>query len=174
MYELFNKYSIILISILLLQSCSIIKLSVYPKSIGQTTPVQLNLSEAQIKQKLEDGYIQWQGTPYGYGRQQIQLAADCSGFTQQIFKQKLAINLPRTTQAQINTGQEIELKNAKNGDLVFFDLDNGYGHVGVYMGNNIVMQATSSKGVTKTDLTKEKWWADRIYAVKRIIKTKPL
>ncbi len=171
MYKLFYKYLVLLISILLLQACSIIKPSVYPKSIGQTPPVQLSLTETQIKQKLEDGYTQWHGTPYGYGRQQVQIAADCSGFTQQVFKQQLAMRLPRTTEAQINSGQKVKLKNAKVGDLVFFDLKNGYGHVGVYMGNNIVMQATSSKGVTKTNLNKEKWWADRVYIIKRILKT---
>ncbi len=172
MYQLISKTILFFAALLLLQSCSIFKTSVYPRSVNQTAATQLYLSQPQIQQKLQDSYAHWRGTPYGYGRQQIQVAADCSGFTQQVFKQQFAISLPRTTQAQIHIGKKVKLKRAMPGDLIFFDLDNGYGHVGIYLGNNIVMQATSSKGVTKTNLNKEKWWADRVHIVKRVVNAK--
>lgn len=160
---------LILSAILLLQACTVAsRLSVYPLRIGETQLVNLDLSEQQIKSKLENEFTRWRGTPYRYGHQAPGLAADCSGFTQSVFKKQLAISLPRTTRKQINRGQNVSLKNAKAGDLIFFNLKNGYGHVAIYLEDNIVMQATTSKGVTKTNLNTNQWWAKRVFRVKRI------
>jgi cell wall-associated NlpC family hydrolase len=157
-------------SILFLQSCSLVsRYSVYPARIGETERVDLNLSEQQVRKKLELAYQRWQGTPYRYGHQVPGLGADCSGFTQLVYKNQFSINLPRTTRKQIDSGQVVSLSNARAGDLVFFNLGNGYGHVAIYLDDNIVMQATSSKGVTKTDLNTSNWWAKRVFKIKRII-----
>ena len=168
-----NKFlfQFLLLALLLIaQGCALVsRVSVYPLRISQTSLVDLNSSRQQIQEKLNRAYRTWQGTPYGYGKQQAGIAADCSGFTQSVFKNQLAINLPRTTRAQINIGQKVDFKNAKTGDLVFFNLKNGYGHVGIYLGNQIVMQATTSQGVTKTNLKTSDWWAERVFMVKRII-----
>ena len=162
---------VLLSAILILQSCSFVsRVSVYPLRVSQTPLVQANLSPKQIRAKLETEYQRWQGTPYRYGHQAPGLGADCSGFTQSVFKNQLSIKLPRTTREQINSGQTISLANAQAGDLVFFNLKNGYGHVAIYLENNIVMQATTSKGVTKTNLNTNKWWSKRVFKVKRIIK----
>lgn len=161
---------LILSAILILQACSLAsRLSVYPVHINETALVKLNLSEQQIKEKLETEYKRWQGTPYRYGHQLPGLAADCSGFTQSVFKNQLSINLPRTTRKQIGEGQNISLNHAKTGDLIFFNLKNGYGHVAIYLENNIVIHATTSNGVTKTNLKTSGWWAERVFRVKRII-----
>ena len=76
--------------------------------------------------------------PYVWGGTSLANGADCSGFTQQLYK-AYGINLDRTAQAQYN--QNIGLKVTKDqlqpGDMVFF---NGYkgaggvGHVGIYIG----------------------------------------
>ena len=161
---------LLLCSIVLLSSCSIVsRYSVYPLYIEETQRVNLNLSQQQIRTKLSIAYQRWQGTPYRYGHQAPGLGADCSGFTQHVFKNQFSIHLPRTTRKQINNGQIVSLSDARAGDLVFFNLGNGYGHVAIYLENNIVMQATSSKGVTKTDLNANQWWAKRVFKVKRII-----
>ena len=160
---------LILSAILMLQACaSVSRVPVYPLRIGETQLVKLNLTEQQIRTRLETEYKRWQGTPYRFGHQLPGLAADCSGFTQSVFKNQLSIDLPRTTRKQISIGQKISLKHAKAGDLVFFNLKNGYGHVAIYLENNIVMQATTSRGVTKTNLNTNPWWAQRVFKVKRI------
>lgn len=161
---------LLICSVLLLQSCyQVSRFSVYPAYIGETRLVNLGLSQQQVSAKLELAYQRWLGTPYRYGHQAPGLGADCSGFTQHVFEDQFSIRLPRTTREQIERGQFVSLKNARTGDLVFFNLGNGYGHVAIYLENNIVMQATSSMGVTKTDLNSNKWWAKRVFRVKRII-----
>ena len=77
--------------------------------------------------------------PYIWGGASLTNGADCSGFTQQLYK-AYGINLDRTAQAQYeqNIGVKVTKDQLQPGDMVFF---NGYkgaggvGHVGIYIGN---------------------------------------
>lgn len=76
--------------------------------------------------------------PYVWGGTSLANGADCSGFTQQLYK-AYGINLDRTAQAQYdqNIGLKVTKDQLQPGDMVFF---NGYkgaggvGHVGIYIG----------------------------------------
>ena len=79
----------------------------------------------------------WGGTSLTNG-------ADCSGFVQQIFA-NFGYTLPRTSREQANAGEKISLEEARPGDLVFYQRDNGYiYHVMIYMGDGKVIHASSS------------------------------
>ena len=75
---------------------------------------------------------------YVWGGSSLVTGADCSGFTQQIFK-KNGINIARTAQAQYNTTKGTKVTNKsklKPGDLVFFGSSaKNITHVGIYAGN---------------------------------------
>lgn len=80
------------------------------------------------------------GNPYRYGGTSLTKGADCSGFTQSVYK-KFGISLPRTSSEQRSAGKKVSgLKNAKAGDLICY-----YGHVAIYMGNNKIVHASSKK-----------------------------
>lgn len=88
----------------------------------------------------------------------IQGATDCSGFTYWAFN-KIGIPLTRTSQTQWNQNiDEVKKRDAKAGDLVFFydPVDSGagagYSHVGIYIGNN---QMIDQQGA---GIRKEKVW----------------
>lgn len=76
--------------------------------------------------------------PYIWGGTSLTNGADCSGFTQQLYR-AYGINLDRTAQAQYdqNIGVSVTKDQLQPGDMVFF---NGYkgsggvGHVGIYIG----------------------------------------
>lgn len=76
--------------------------------------------------------------PYVWGGTSLTNGADCSGFTQQLYR-SYGINLDRTAQAQYdqNIGVKVTKDQLQPGDMVFF---NGYkgaggvGHVGIYIG----------------------------------------
>ena len=76
--------------------------------------------------------------PYVWGGTSLTNGADCSGFTQQLYR-SYGINLDRTAQAQYdqNIGIKVTKDQLQPGDMVFF---NGYkgaggvGHVGIYIG----------------------------------------
>ena len=75
---------------------------------------------------------------------------DCSGFTYYVFKNAANITLPRVSQDQSSHGTYVSKSNLKVGDLVFFDTnganDGNVSHVGIYLGNNQFIHASSSKG----------------------------
>jgi peptidoglycan DL-endopeptidase CwlO len=68
-------------------------------------------------------------------------AFDCSGLTLAAYR-SVGIDLPRTSQAQINAGTRVSRSNLQKGDLVFFY--SGISHVGIYAGNGRIVHAANS------------------------------
>lgn len=110
------------------------------------------------------------GTPYVWGGTTTK-GFDCSGFTQYVFK-KCGISIGRTTTDQIKKGKAISKANLKKGDLVFFkNTYNGCvnpSHVGIYIGNNQFIHASSSKGVTISNLNST-YYTKHYYSARRIL-----
>lgn len=89
---------------------------------------------------------------YVFGASQINTdgsgIADCSAFTQWVFKQN-GINIGRNTESQMSYGQKIQKNELTPGDLVFFadtyasGYKNGVSHVGIYVGNNEFIHCSS-------------------------------
>lgn len=109
------------------------------------------------KQKLIDQIIEYLNTPYQYGGNS-KSGMDCSAFIQQVFKNSLNINLPRTTREQYEIGKRIEIiSDLKFGDLIYFDTIKGSfpGHVGIYLGEDLFAHASVTQGVTISSLMDE-------------------
>nr|WP_231894444.1 NlpC/P60 family protein [Vibrio tritonius] len=104
--------------------------------------------------------------PYRWGGN-TQSGVDCSAFVQIAFQDAWQISLPRTTKSQSNTGKKINRKDAHYGDLVFFRINSTLEHVGVYIGNQRFMHASSSKGVIISRLDNP-YWASKFWQFRRI------
>lgn len=75
------------------------------------------------------------GLKYVYGGSSLTKGADCSGFTQQIYK-KYGVSLPHHAADQAKMGTKItSKKDLQAGDLVFFGSKNNITHVGIYGGD---------------------------------------
>jgi len=98
------------------------------------------------------------GRPYKYGASTSQEAPelfDCSSFTRYLFRQ-IGVEIPRPSIEQIEFGKNIDKKELEPGDLLFSKgsgqphknkkWPQGVGHVGVYIGNNEVIHASSKSG----------------------------
>lgn len=106
------------------------------------------------------------GTPYKWGGTTT-AGFDCSGFVGYAFKQA-GKNLPRTTSEIHKQGEAVLKSNLQKGDLVYFETyKKGPSHMGIYLGNNEFIHASSSKGVSITTLSNS-YWKNRYIGAKRL------
>ncbi len=98
-------------------------------------------------------------------------AFDCSGFTSYVMRQ-MGVTLPRTSRAQFNVGRPVSRSGLMPGDLLFFrgPGGGGVGHVGIYVGNNKMVHAsTPSTGVIVSSLS-ERYYVSRYLGARRVLR----
>ena len=120
------------------------------------------------KEKMMMEIIKYMNTPYKFGGESKN-GIDCSAFTQTVYN-SCNIHLLRTAREQYTQGIEIDNKrNLKFGDLVFFNTRKTVkpGHVGIYIGDNLFVHASSSNGVIVTPLSAE-YYFERFMGARRI------
>ncbi|PCI14518.1 MAG: hypothetical protein COB71_02135 [Thiotrichales bacterium] len=110
----------------------------------------------KIKAQLYAQHKAWKGVRYQLGGSSKK-GIDCSGFVNITFKEKFAIQLPRTTHQQAKQGFEIPRSQLKTGDLVFFKTGPNVRHVGIYIENRKFLHASASKGVMISALNNRYW-----------------
>lgn len=93
------------------------------------------------------------GTPYCYGGNQEE-CFDCSGFVQKVFLSE-GIVLPRTSSEQYAGSMPVPESQRSPGDLVFFSKGNRINHVGIYIGNDYFIHASTTKGVVRQSIFDE-------------------
>jgi len=114
---------------------------------------------------------EWWGTPYCLGGSS-KGCIDCSYFTLDVMKATYNINLKRTAAEQYEQSEKIDWADLKEGDLIFFKTEGrkNITHVGIYLTNNKFAHASTSQGVTISDLT-ESYWQKRLYSLGRVAAT---
>lgn len=116
---------------------------VEPENKGTLLGKWNNTDEMQLMVKVATGFI---GAPYRFGGTSLK-GIDCSSFVQRIYG-IFDVTLPRSAREQAQVGISITRDNLEKGDLVFFHTNRSLGHVGIYIGNNEFVHASSkSKGV---------------------------
>ncbi|EIJ80480.1 NLP/P60 protein [Bacillus methanolicus PB1] len=108
-------------------------------------------ANAEEKENIVDYAKKFIGAPYKWGGTTPK-GFDCSGFIIYVFKE-YNVQLPRKSADQFNQGESVDRNSLVPGDLVFFNTNNkGVSHVGMYIGDNEFIHASSSKGVTISNL----------------------
>lgn len=106
---------------------------------------------------------QFLGRSYVWGGSNPTTGFDCSGLVQWSYKQA-GVSLPRTASQQYLSTKRISASEARVGDLVFFSYGSGVAHVGIYLGNNTMIDA-QNKGVVIESLD---WWNQYLVGFGRI------
>ena len=99
------------------------------------------------------------GNPYVPGGTSLTNGADCSGFTQAVYRD-FGISIPRNSTSQRSCGTGVSYADAQPGDLICYS-----GHVGMYIGNGYIVHASTQKtGIKITQATYRE-----ILAVRRVL-----
>ncbi len=116
------------------------------------------IASLALKQ-LGVGYS-WGGTsPYGF---------DCSGFVYYIYA-KNGISLPRMADEQFEVGMHIRKSDLELGDMVFFTTyEPGASHVGIYIGDNQFVHASSAAGKVVISSLSQPYYAERYLGARRL------
>ncbi|NMQ39726.1 hypothetical protein HCO56_21125 [Serratia marcescens] len=109
-----------------------------------------------IEEKIEQHYTQWKKIQYKFGGTNS-IGIDCSAFVQIMYKEKFNTYLPRTALKQMKSGWLVMKEQLIPGDLIFFMMAKDKHHVGIYVGNGKFMHASSSQGVTLSNLNAPYW-----------------
>jgi cell wall-associated NlpC family hydrolase len=110
---------------------------VYTKYLAKSSST--SSSSSTRGQDIVDYALKFVGNPYKYGGTSLTKGADCSGFTQSVYKH-FGYSLPRTSSEQRSAGTKVSWSKKQPGDLICY-----YGHVAIYIGNNKVVHASSAK-----------------------------
>lgn len=99
-----------------------------------------------LAQQIVDYSKTLQGVKYVYGGYSTK-GFDCSGFTRYVYAH-FGINIPRSSSEYVNFGKKVSKENLRPSDILLFDTDNNgtCGHVGIYIGNDKFIHASTSKG----------------------------
>jgi len=132
-----------------------------------TAAKPVNLGDlGKVKSLILSQYSLWKGTPYEYGGVDFN-GVDCSAFVQNTYRSKLGYSIPRTTRTQIQLGKKVAKSQLEIGDIVFFKTGRNSLHNGIYIGQSQFVHASTSRGVTISNLNNV-YWKKTYYLSKRI------
>lgn len=146
------------------------------RSTGSYKPAELSwpsksetTAMAPQSQALLSAAHEWLGVPYRYGGNDRK-GIDCSGLVLQVYKDALGIKLPRNSREQHDYCTAIAKGSLTPGDLIFFATGKDkkrVSHVGIFIGDNLMIHASSSKGVILSDINSQ--YYSRTYAGSGIV-----
>lgn len=112
------------------------------------------------------GYL---GIPYRFGGTSPETGLDCSGLVQQVFRNALGLDMPRTAAEMAKVGDRIKKDDLQPGDLVFFNtMRRTFSHVGIYIGDNQFLHAPSTGGKVRVDDLTDSYWLRRFTGARRV------
>jgi murein DD-endopeptidase / murein LD-carboxypeptidase len=128
---------------------------------------------SDVENEVLYGFIEeWKGVPYKFGGK-TKSGVDCSNFSctllRHVYSFPSSFYFPSSKLA--DQGKRIQRGDAREGDLVFFSINQNskISHVGIYLANDKFVHASTSKGVIINSL-EEEYYKKRYAFIVRIEK----
>ena len=138
----------------------------YRALLGKSLP-QISRGSNYVSRRVVQNAMAFMGVPYVFGGS-TPSGFDCSGFVMYVFA-NAGISLPRTADVQYEVGTPVDKGSLRAGDLVFFSTYTyGPSHVGISLGDDRFIHASSSKGVT-IDTLNRAYWVSTYIGARRIM-----
>lgn len=127
-----------------------------------------DLSKLGIKDRLILFAKKMIHMPYRFGGTGA-FGLDCSAYVQKAYS-FAGITIPRSAREQFTVGQTVERDKLVTGDLVFFKTYASFpSHVGIYLGNNLFIHASSLSKKITIDSLEAPYYFQRYIGAKRLI-----
>ena len=136
-------------------------------SVEPAVPPRADRTVEQLRAATQD----WIGVPYRFGGTSRR-GIDCSAFVQTVYRDVFGLSLPRVTADQVRAGSGVARGTFQPGDLVFFRPSSKGRHVGIYLGDGEFVHASTSEGVTVSQLNNG-YWHDVYWTTRRVLPTEP-
>jgi len=107
------------------------------------------------------------GVPYKLGGSTLK-GIDCSALVKKIYE-VFDIQLPRTAREQFTAGKRVEKEQLEEGDLVFFRRAGNRAHVGIYVGDNQFVHASSHSREVRVDYLNTPYFSQRFLKGVRVM-----
>lgn len=171
------SYLAVITALCMLQACSTSKKSTSRKP-GYTQEIVFRPQQPTATETHDKGQMdrliseahKWIGTKYRYGGQS-KSGTDCSGMVMALYMDVYGIKLPRSSREQQKFCQSVNKRNLRKGDLLFFSSSKNsrsVSHVGLYIGHDRMIHASSSRGVIISDIT-DKYYTSTYHSSGRVV-----
>ncbi|MBI5188083.1 MAG: LysM peptidoglycan-binding domain-containing protein [Nitrospirae bacterium] len=135
---------------------------------GENSSLVTRHSSLEYKERLIIFAKKLLNIPYRFGGSSL-MGIDCSAYVQKVYG-FLGIDLPRSAREQFHVGETVEKDDLSIGDLVFFRTYASFpSHVGIYLGNNLFIHASSKNRRVTIDSLKTPYYFKRFIGAKRLI-----
>ena len=160
-----------ILTVLLISSCSSLG-ELSNRSSTDEVSIEIVDPEIRLRQNIQGWAENYIGAPHVYGAKGPS-EFDCSGFTSYILRE-FEIALLGSSMSQAKQGRSVAIKDAKPGDIVYFENSNGrVNHVAIVTANSAegleVIHATTSRGVVRDNVTTSSYWAPRLAGVRCVV-----
>jgi LysM repeat protein len=115
-----------------------------------------NLEERSLLVRVVKTFL---GVPYKLGGSTLK-GIDCSALVKKVYE-IFNIQLPRTAREQFTAGKRVAMDQLEEGDLVFFRRRGNSAHVGIYVGDNQFVHASSYSREVRVDYLNTPYYSQR-------------
>lgn len=99
---------------------------------------------SSVRAQMVEYSKQFLGNPYVWGGTSLTNGTDCSGFVMRIYEH-FGYAIPRNSRSQAAYCKSISASELKPGDLIFYGNGSTISHVAMYIGNGMVIHASTEK-----------------------------
>lgn len=118
-----------------------------PTTVSIPDNSYLSVSDSEKGRAIVETAKKYLGVPYLWGGTSPN-GFDCSGLVQYVCNE-LGIEISRVSQTQYREGTAVSRENLQAGDFVFFQKNGDVHHVGIYVGDGIMIHAPQTGDVVK-------------------------